>query len=231
MESSTRTGELEHASIEPASFEPASFEPAGESVPEELATTEVHPSMVTAIREGCPACGAAMASDQRYCVECGERRGPARVPLKEGPAPPAAPPPAARRSPRRASSGRWRGGRRCWPLLQRHARWSAALPALHAIPLVGGHCGATGRASLADRSDHGRVDLRGRELLGYRFARRLEGGRFKARGLDARVLEFSGASARFHSCGRTGVVGCGRRNPGRGPCQTTVQLSISRGPE
>jgi len=45
---------------------------------------EVRPSMVAAIREQCPACGAALASDQRYCVECGERCGPTRVPLADG---------------------------------------------------------------------------------------------------------------------------------------------------
>jgi len=46
-------------------------------------TAEVHPSMVASIREQCSACGAAMASDQRYCVDCGERRGSARVPLMD----------------------------------------------------------------------------------------------------------------------------------------------------
>jgi hypothetical protein len=91
MESSTRTGELEPASIEPASFERASiepgvFEPAGEPRPGDVSTTAVHPSTVAAIHEGCPVCGAAMAADQRYCVECGERRGAPRVPLVEGPA-------------------------------------------------------------------------------------------------------------------------------------------------
>jgi len=42
---------------------------------------EVRPSLVAAVHEHCAACGAAMASDQRYCVECGERRGAARVPI------------------------------------------------------------------------------------------------------------------------------------------------------
>jgi hypothetical protein len=69
MESSTRTEELEAAS-----------EPAAP----DAVTTEVHPSVTTAIREQCSACGAAMASDQRYCVECGQRRGPARVPMMDG---------------------------------------------------------------------------------------------------------------------------------------------------
>jgi len=99
MESSTRTGELEPASVEAADFEPTSrasrSEPAtaqagdaasvGTAATEMHATTEVHPSMVAAVREGCPVCGAAMAVDQRYCLECGERRGPPRVPLKDMP--------------------------------------------------------------------------------------------------------------------------------------------------
>jgi hypothetical protein len=90
MESSTGTGELEPASIEPASIErasiePASFEPTSKAAPAEVTPAEVQPSMVAVAREGCPVCGAAMASDQRYCVECGERRGPARVPLVDEP--------------------------------------------------------------------------------------------------------------------------------------------------
>jgi hypothetical protein len=44
----------------------------------------VRPSLITSIHEQCAACGAAMAPDQRYCVECGQRRGPARVPTLDG---------------------------------------------------------------------------------------------------------------------------------------------------
>jgi hypothetical protein len=43
-------------------------------------TKEVRPSMLGSIHEQCSACGAPMASDQRYCLRCGERNGPARVP-------------------------------------------------------------------------------------------------------------------------------------------------------
>jgi hypothetical protein len=69
-----------------------------------VATTAVHPSMITsilAIRERCSGCGAAMTSDQRYCVECGERNGPARVPLTNGPAQRSEETPATRRLPSR----------------------------------------------------------------------------------------------------------------------------------
>jgi hypothetical protein len=64
------------------------------------ASTELHHLTSATIRQGCAACGAAMAADQRYCVECGERRGAPRVSLLEGPAhrpresaPPSAPSP------------------------------------------------------------------------------------------------------------------------------------------
>jgi hypothetical protein len=56
-----------------------------------------------AVGEHCAACGAALAADQRYCVECGQRRGPARLSFREllaqrGAAAPS--PPAARRKQR-----------------------------------------------------------------------------------------------------------------------------------
>ncbi len=40
-------------------------------------------SPVTAELEACGACGAAMASDQRYCLECGQRRGDPRLPFMD----------------------------------------------------------------------------------------------------------------------------------------------------
>jgi len=66
----------------------------------DLATAELKPSPIRT-GERCAACGAAMASDQRYCVECGERRGPARVPLLDGLAQRARETPTASRSPGR----------------------------------------------------------------------------------------------------------------------------------
>ncbi|HSZ04010.1 MAG TPA: hypothetical protein VK778_02270 [Solirubrobacteraceae bacterium] len=54
--------------------------------PVSTASTELHHLTSAASRQGCAACGAAMAADQRYCVECGERRGAPRVSLLEGPA-------------------------------------------------------------------------------------------------------------------------------------------------
>jgi hypothetical protein len=83
METSTHTEEFTRAS------EPPSADVVGAAV---------NPSLAVSVREQCSACGAAMASDQRYCVECGQRRGPARVPLMEGLAQPAREAPATRRA-------------------------------------------------------------------------------------------------------------------------------------
>jgi hypothetical protein len=72
-----------------------------------VAPTAAHSSLVPTTGEQCPACGALMAADQRYCLECGQRRGEPRLPFMDavvlmdvvvkGPskAPPA--PPAKRR--------------------------------------------------------------------------------------------------------------------------------------
>jgi hypothetical protein len=48
-------------------------------------TKEVRPSVLGSTHEQCSACGTPMASDQRYCLACGERNGPARVPALNGP--------------------------------------------------------------------------------------------------------------------------------------------------
>jgi hypothetical protein len=58
----------------------ASAPPAGD-----LPTKEVRPSVLSSVHEQCSACGAPMASDQRYCLVCGERNGPARVPALDRP--------------------------------------------------------------------------------------------------------------------------------------------------
>jgi hypothetical protein len=41
-------------------------------------------SAVSATGQHCASCGATLAPDQRYCVECGQRRGPTRPPFLEG---------------------------------------------------------------------------------------------------------------------------------------------------
>ncbi|HEV7564199.1 MAG TPA: zinc ribbon domain-containing protein [Solirubrobacterales bacterium] len=63
--------------------------------------------MVGGSGEKCPSCGAALAPGQRYCLECGHRRGDPRLPFMDAvvfmeainkPQTPAAPPPQARES-------------------------------------------------------------------------------------------------------------------------------------
>jgi hypothetical protein len=73
MESSTPTGQIDPGMVE-----------ASEPVWADGVSPRGRPTMTVSIREQCSACGAGMASDQRYCVECGQRRGTARVPLLDG---------------------------------------------------------------------------------------------------------------------------------------------------
>jgi hypothetical protein len=43
--------------------------------------TAVHHSLVAATGEQCPSCGNPVASDQRYCLQCGQRCGEPRLPF------------------------------------------------------------------------------------------------------------------------------------------------------
>jgi hypothetical protein len=65
-------------------------------------TTEVRPTLIPSGRDQCAACGVRMTADQRYCVECGQRRGAPRFQFMEGVAQrqreAAAPPRRSRRS-------------------------------------------------------------------------------------------------------------------------------------
>lgn len=74
-----------------------------------MATTQdVHAPSLAAHGQPCPSCGAPMAGDQRYCLQCGARRGDARVPYREilaGQAPPPRTPIAAPSPHRGPSSG------------------------------------------------------------------------------------------------------------------------------
>ncbi len=54
-----------------------------------------HSALTPATGEQCTNCGARMAADQRYCVECGERRGEPRFSVADTVAPQAAAAPAA----------------------------------------------------------------------------------------------------------------------------------------
>ena len=62
-----------------------------------MATQDIHAPTLGAQGEPCASCGAPLAADQRYCLECGTRRAEARLAFRDiltGPAPPpgAAPP-------------------------------------------------------------------------------------------------------------------------------------------
>jgi hypothetical protein len=93
MESSTPTGQID----------PGMVDGASEPVWVDDVSARSRPTMTVSTREQCSACGAGMASDQRYCVECGQRRGPARVPLLDGTAHRAGERPTTGRAARRPS--------------------------------------------------------------------------------------------------------------------------------
>ena len=54
---------------------------------EEEPTRELPAAPTGASEDRCGACGAPLAHDQRYCVECGERRGQSRFPVAQPAAP------------------------------------------------------------------------------------------------------------------------------------------------
>jgi hypothetical protein len=78
---------------------------SGESPPDG-SRTEIQPTITAGVREHCSECNAQLAADQRYCVECGHRRGDPRFPITEALArrAPAAPAPPRRRFRPSASS-------------------------------------------------------------------------------------------------------------------------------
>jgi hypothetical protein len=98
---------IEHA---PAAAVPDPFldptDPPSPSSPHDLsgAPTEVHPTLAaTSSGDNCPSCGKPLAADQRYCLECGHRRGDPRLPFMDAvvfmeainkPQTPATPPPS-----------------------------------------------------------------------------------------------------------------------------------------
>jgi hypothetical protein len=82
IESSISTGEPQLSSPEP-SVPPAA--PGLSSLPPESGLSPISPepslSPLPVARERCAMCGATLAADQRYCVECGQRCGSSRLPF------------------------------------------------------------------------------------------------------------------------------------------------------
>jgi hypothetical protein len=88
MESTTRTETLEET------FPELSAEP---TTTRDASAATVSSSLVAAAGDSCVECNAKLAADQRYCVECGTRRGEHRIPfmdamLRPAPQAEAAPP-------------------------------------------------------------------------------------------------------------------------------------------
>lgn len=51
------------------------------------APTDFHPALATVAGDQCTSCSAPLASDQRYCVQCGQRRGQSQLPAAQPAAP------------------------------------------------------------------------------------------------------------------------------------------------
>jgi hypothetical protein len=111
------TTQLEVAPSPPGTPAAPGAIPAGPSAPPAPSLAEapaapatpVQTSMVAASGEQCPNCNANMAADQRYCLECGQRRGDPRLPFMDAvvfmdavkrPRDAAPPPPPRERKPR-----------------------------------------------------------------------------------------------------------------------------------
>jgi hypothetical protein len=53
----------------------------------DLQPAPIQPAPILHRHDRCPACNVTLAPDQRYCVECGERRGAPRLPFGDGATP------------------------------------------------------------------------------------------------------------------------------------------------
>jgi uncharacterized OB-fold protein len=53
------------------------------TAPSQDPTTVAQPALATVAGDQCTSCGAPLAPDQRYCVQCGQRRGQSRLPVTQ----------------------------------------------------------------------------------------------------------------------------------------------------
>lgn len=81
MQSSGTTDDLEPSDGRQGSEQPT------QALGADSAPTLTGMAAVSSSRDRCGACGATLAPDQRYCVECGQRRGSSRVEMMQGVAP------------------------------------------------------------------------------------------------------------------------------------------------
>lgn len=79
--------------------------------------------------DSCGKCGAHLAADQRYCIECGERRGDPRLPLMDGRDVPQQPPAPA--APTQAAAGYYPP-----PAAPPKGKWSSGLALLSTIAVL-----------------------------------------------------------------------------------------------
>ena len=68
---------------EPLAAEPAKSDGGSEFGRQDDLTRELPVAPATPSEDRCGACGAPLAHDQRYCVECGDRRGQSRLPVAQ----------------------------------------------------------------------------------------------------------------------------------------------------
>jgi hypothetical protein len=76
-------------------------------------TTDLQPSLAAGVSDRCTNCGARLSAEQRYCVECGERRGQSRMPFGDAAGqhtPPQAAAPPPRKRPRMSANAAWIAG-------------------------------------------------------------------------------------------------------------------------
>lgn len=79
--------------------------PSNRGGPAEGAESPTQQLIAPAVGDRCVTCQAPLVSDQRYCLNCGERRGTARFSFESLAAPPPPPPPPPVRRTPRASAG------------------------------------------------------------------------------------------------------------------------------
>jgi hypothetical protein len=74
---------VEGPSVPPSSPQPATPSAPRDATPVTSANSPLVATTGTTSGDACPSCGSHMAPDQRYCLECGNRRGDPRLPFMD----------------------------------------------------------------------------------------------------------------------------------------------------